>query len=82
MGEAEKNANAQCDISSWILVGVNFMNAYSSFGHQFLHTTRLLRYQISQENVKKATTFFKGHCKDHSSISLKKNLAYVDCFAD
>jgi hypothetical protein len=37
----------------------------------FLHTTRLLMHQISQENVKKATKFFKGHSKDHSSISPK-----------
>ena len=36
---------------------------------QFLHTTELLRrHQRSQEDVKKATKFFKGHSKDHSSI--------------
>jgi hypothetical protein len=47
-----------------------------------LHTNRLLRHQISQENVKKATQFFKGHSKDHSSISSKNHIfwAYVDRF--
>jgi hypothetical protein len=39
-----------------------------------LHTTRLLRHYVSQENVKKAKKFCKGHSKDHSSISSKKNL--------
>ena len=51
---------------SWFMFGVKY---YLEIW--FLHTTRLLRHQISQKNVKKTTNFFEGHSKDHSSISPK-----------
>ena len=62
---------------NWFMFGVKY---YLEIW--FLHTTGLLRHQRSQKNVKKATKFFKGHSKDHSSI-LSKNyifLPYVDRF--
>jgi hypothetical protein len=59
---------------SWFMFGVKY---YLEIW--FLHTTRLLGHQISQENVKKTTTFFKGH-KQRPQLHFTKKifLAYVD----
>jgi hypothetical protein len=51
---------------SWFMFGVKY---YLEIW--FLHTTRLLTHQISQENVKKATQFLKAIAKTTASFHQK-----------
>jgi hypothetical protein len=48
----EKNANAQYDISSWILVGANSTIAYSKFLSMFL------KFQVHGGNVYEANILY------------------------